>query len=166
MATDAKGNLIFHGSTSVGLRNVGSYQVSGMPWVTGSNNLASGKVHMVEFPYVTKKITVMNTSPGPKDTLTGRPILIHFNSGSGPGDPVTFPGQSGEQDIVVAGKVISGFHYFPVLMSGSIEMNVKCKRIYISQLTGLAAAGYQVLAELTNIPTRSMPHLTGSGITE
>jgi len=36
MATDAKtGQVIFGGATAVGLRSVGSYQVSGVPYVTG-----------------------------------------------------------------------------------------------------------------------------------
>ena len=46
----------------VGLRNVGSYQVSGTPFVTGSSNLDDEKVHMVEFPYVSKSVTVINTT--------------------------------------------------------------------------------------------------------
>ena len=165
MAQDQYGNAIFNGSTSVGLRNVGSYQVSGMPWVTGSDNLASAKVHMVEFPYVTKKITVTNTSPGKLENNGGRPILVHFESGSGT-DEITVAGESGEKTIAGTSDVISRFHYYPILMSGSIEMNVKCKKIYISQFHGVAAAGYQVFAELTNIPTQRMPILTGSGITE
>ena len=58
MATDAKtGQPIFHGATRGGLRNVGSYQVSGHPFITGSI-INANEQHTIEFPYVTKKVTV------------------------------------------------------------------------------------------------------------
>ena len=40
-----------------GLRNVGSYQVSGWPYTTGSA-VADTARYKVSFPYVTKSITV------------------------------------------------------------------------------------------------------------
>jgi len=43
---------------SVGLNNVGSYQVSGMPFATGSLSAASAT--KIEFPYVTRWIRVIN----------------------------------------------------------------------------------------------------------
>ena len=44
----------------VGLRNVGSYQVSGHPYTTGSTDMGSANTELkVEFPYVTKDITVV-----------------------------------------------------------------------------------------------------------
>jgi len=166
MATDAKtGQPIFHGSTRVGLRNVGSYQVSGMPWITGSENLDNAKVHLIEFPYVTKRVVVSNTSTGSLDAGGSKAILVHFESGSGT-TAVTKPGFTGAQTIAAASDVIAGFHYRAVLMSGSLDMNIKCKKLYISQFTGFRDARYEVFAELTNIPTQSMPLLTGSGITE
>ena len=161
MATDPNNNVVFPGAPSVGLRNVGSYQVSGVPWVTGSDNLAHTKVHMIEFPYVTKKLTVMNITAGPADS--SKEILVHFESGSGTTE-VAIPGDTGAQTIAAGSDVIAGFHYAPVLLSGSLEMNVKCKKAYISNFNG-ATSAYVVIAELTNIPTRRMPHLTGSGIT-
>ena len=44
---------------SAGLRNVGSYQVAGIPYLTASN--LSGSEKLFEFPYVTKNILVENT---------------------------------------------------------------------------------------------------------
>ena len=44
----------------------------------------------------------------------------------------------------------------------SITLNVKCKEIYL--LARQADVGYELFAELTNIPTSSMFDLTGSGI--
>jgi hypothetical protein len=51
----------------VGLNNVGSYQVSSVPWITGSSALAAGQEASYTFPMVTKSITV---------------IRVHFNSTS------------------------------------------------------------------------------------
>ena len=91
---------------SPGLRNVGSYQVSGHPFITGSTNLDNGKVHMVEFPFVAKTFTVINTSSN-----SGEDIRVHFQSGSGAGSPVTAPGEHGAQDIANAqSDVIEKFH--------------------------------------------------------
>lgn len=57
---------------SVGLHNVGSYQVSGIPYITGSDALASGAEHRVQFPMVAKNITVINHSTGT--------VRVHFHS--------------------------------------------------------------------------------------
>ena len=45
---------------SVGLNNVGSYQVSGMPYATGS--LSATSATAVYFPYVTQWVTIVNHS--------------------------------------------------------------------------------------------------------
>ena len=48
---------------SAGLSNVGSYQVSGIPFITSSAvpvSSAAGNTWKVEFPYVTSEITVCN----------------------------------------------------------------------------------------------------------
>ena len=47
---------------SVGLRNVGSYRVSGQPYLTGSSVNAGSEVK-IEFPFVTKSITIRIPSP-------------------------------------------------------------------------------------------------------
>jgi len=47
---------------SVGLRNVGSYMVSGQPYITGSTVNAGGEVK-IEFPFVTKNIKIRIPSP-------------------------------------------------------------------------------------------------------
>jgi len=44
---------------TAGLRNVGSYQVAGIPYLTASNLSAQEK--QFTFPYVTKNILVQNT---------------------------------------------------------------------------------------------------------
>ena len=163
MAVDAKtGQPIFPGSTSVGLRNVGSYQVSGQPFITGSENLDAGTVHLVQFEKVAKSFTVINNNSN-----AGEDIRVHFNSGSGV-TAVTVPGDVGKQTIAAGADVYSGFHYITIPAgNGSMTFDVKCKKFYISNPPGATNnLKYQVLAELTNIPSSRMYHLTGSGITE
>ena len=143
---------------TTGLRNVGSYQVSGTPWATGSvstTSFATNKTTRYQFPYVTKSLTVINTG------LNN--VRLHFQSGSG----VTIDATDG---VLVAGDdaddVQGKFHYITVLPeNGSVTMDVKCKEIYLSNHSG-GTSGFQVFAELTGIPSTRMYSLTGSGITE
>ena len=125
---------------SVGLHNVGSYQVSGVPWITGSAALASGGEDQLVFPMVARNVTVINHSTGS--------IRVHFNS-TGSGD------------------VYGGFHYVELDSDeDSISMSVKCKEIFVSGIGGGNTREYRVIAELTQIPTNRMYVLTGSGLTE
>ena len=129
-----------------GLNNVGSYQVSGYPYITGSAALTAGTEHQISFPKVTRAVTVYNMS------LT--PIRFSFNpSGSS--------------------RVVAGHHYVELGpgSSGSnserplsMTLNVKCKEIYVSSPAGTAE--YRVIAELTNIDTNSMGEISGSGLTD
>lgn len=94
-----------------GLQNVGSYQVGGTPFLTGTVLNASGPNNgevRVEFPNVTKNVLVINTT-------ADAPIRVHFNS-------VTAPG-----------NVISGHHYITLEdKKDSVSLASKCKEIYIS----------------------------------
>ena len=141
MATDPNTNQpIFHGATRAGLRNVGSYQVAGQPFITGSS-MWTGRQMLVSFPYVTKKITVIASgSQGPGG------LRVHFAATG-------------------SGRIVEGNHYI-VLNSheDSVELDVKCKEVYISSPSG--SGGYMLYASLTNIPTSSMYTLTGAGITD
>ena len=99
MATDAKtGQAIYPGAPGVGLHNVGSYQASGTPWITGSflaAEINSGSVMTCNFPRIAKKITVQVipnawvTANGDGSTVDfSDPILIFF------GEPKTYAGTS------------------------------------------------------------------------
>ena len=146
---------------SPGLRNVGSYQISGHPFITGSSNLDDGKVHLVQFPFVCKSFTVVNTN-----TTSGYNIRVHFQSGSGV-TAVTVAGETGAQTIASSADVIAGFHYVTVPAgNSSLTMDARCEKIYVSNGSGNDNLSYQVFAELTTVDTGSMYHLTGSGITE
>jgi hypothetical protein len=130
-----------------GLHNVGSYQVSGRPWITGSDAHPANTEVQVKFPSVAKSFTVINlTGSG----LGSSQLFVHFA-----------PGSSGTETI--ANK-----HYIPLdTHEDSYTFNVKCSSVYISApSTNGQIARWRIMAELTNIQTSSMFILTGSGITE
>ena len=130
----------------VGLRNVGSYQISGHPFITGSVDMgAADNEHKVEFPYVAKTVTVVNS--GSIDAADGKQaIRVHFNAAS-------------------AGDVMDGFHYIALDSNeDSFTFDSKCKEIYITNVD--ANAGFMLYASLTGIDTNSMYALTGSGLTD
>ena len=140
MATDSNGNLVF-GRYSAGINNVGSYQVSGWPYMTGStlNDTIEAKI---EFPMVAKSITVM--ASGTDESMAGV-LRVHFASTS-------------------ATDVVTGRHYFSMSTHGdAVTINSKCKEVYLSAAGG--NAGFQLFAEMTHIPTTSMYELTGVGVT-
>ena len=140
MATDAN-SAIRTAGLGAGLRNVGSYQVSGHPYVTGST-IASGQQHTISFPYVTKKVTVMASG-----SITGD-LRVHFHATSS------------------ENRVADGLHYISLdSHEDSLEFDVKCKEIYVSTFAG-NSGGYRIYASLTTIPTSSMFALSGSGITD
>ena len=128
----------------VGLRNVGSYQVSGHPYITGSTDMGSaGTEHLISFPFVTKNVTVIlsGTEGGASGT-----IKVHFNPAS-------------------AGAVMAGNHFITLDSDeDSMSFDVKCKEIYLTNVT--ANAKFQLYASLTNIEPHHMYALTGSGLTE
>ena len=130
-----------------GLRNVGSYQVSGMPWITGSV-LAASKQHKIEFPYVTKKVTVWYTG-----SVNSAEMRVHFAPDNGDAS-------------ATSQSTIAGHHYISLnTVDDNYTFEVKCKEIYISRpADGKGNIEYKVVAELTNIDRESMWQLSGSGI--
>lgn len=122
-----------------GIGHVGSYQVSGYPFITGSS-VISGSQFLCEFPKVTSHIKVQTV-----DASGGGHIRVHFaNSGS---------------------AVITNKHWWHVEDGAPFETDVKCDHIYISHDHG-PETEFRIFAELTNIPTGSMPTLSGPGIDE
>ena len=125
---------------SVGLRNVGSYQVSGHPFLTGSL-IATGEEVLITFPFVTRSVTII--SSGSAD------LRVHFNATG-------------------SGNVVTGRHY--ISLDGdeeNVTFNTKCKEIYVSCTSdGGGDNGFECFAELTTISTESMYDLTGSGLTD
>ena len=126
---------------TAGLNNVGSYQVSGIPYITGSTSLAPGHEDTITFPYVARSVTVINH--------TSDLIRVHFNSTSS------------------AGRVVAGLHFVELDSDeDSYTFNVKAKEIYISAPSSNGGnASFTIVAELTQIPVARMYALTGSGLT-
>ena len=129
-----------------GLGSVGSYQVSGYPFVTGSTTLANSTEHQIGFPGVTKSITIINRPSGSGDAPD---IRVHFAPLAG-------------------GRVAAGNHFIILTANkDSMTMNIKCREIYISRDDATAGnAAYTVFAEVTGIGPDQMFPLTGSGITD
>jgi len=134
----------------VGIRNVGSYQVSGRPYITGSmvegganleNQLLNNHQLKISFPKVTKSITLWNQSA----TAAGVLNLTFAPTGA----MTNFP---------------TNGCYRVIAQNGSITMPIKCKELYLHG-TGDPVA-WKLYAALTNIPTGSMYTLTGSGISK
>ena len=71
MATDAKTGQPIFGKYGVGLHNVGSYQSSGHPFITGSA-IADAIEHKISFPMVAKSVTVI--ASGTIDDV----LRVHF----------------------------------------------------------------------------------------
>ena len=131
----------------VGLRNVGSYQVSGVPYISGSNAHVKNTERQFNFPSVTKSITVACVT---RDSNGLCPELrIHFNKNGGSSPDVV----SGEHDFLLSGSL------------REVTLNVKCTELFISAPDAGANRQYRVYAELTEIPVQRMYALTGSGLT-
>jgi len=161
MPTDANtGQPIYSGAPSVGLRNVGSYQISGEPWISGSEGpAASGHaasiVKRYQFPFVTREVSVVN--------LTSGYIFVHFASGS----QHVFSSTAETATYNGASTVFSGQHYIPVSGSNTtLTFKAKCKEIYVSTDSTGGSCAYRIMADLTNVPTKRMYELTGSGHTD
>jgi len=135
---------------SAGLGSVGSYQVSGIPYLTGAVTIV-GAEQKIEFPSVAKSILIVNKD---LDGATNGEINISFNATG-------------------SGNVISGYHYIPLnTAEQNITLNIKCREIYISSpATKIgggenSAAEWFMVAELTGIDSNEMFSLTGSGLTD
>jgi len=107
-----------------GLHNVGSYQVSGKPWVESGLvvPVESGTPLQVSFPSVTKEVTVRNESAGV--------IRVGFSAAG------------------VSGSAAS--NYFTLASSGSFTSPIKVVDVYM--ISDDSSAGTAtVVAALTNI---------------
>jgi|7_EtaG_2_1085326.scaffolds.fasta_scaffold44705_2 hypothetical protein len=137
--------MVFNPGHGVGLRNVGSYQISGHPYITGSV-MAAGEEMRVSFPFVARDVTIINSGSA---TGLGPKLRVHFNSSS-------------------AGNVIGGKHYFDLSKDdASYTFETKCTEVYISCIAiDGAEDGFVLVANLTGIPAAHMYDLTGAGLTD
>jgi len=139
-----------------GLHNVGSYQVSGYPFITGSAVTAGGSSNgevRVQFPTVANNLTVINTSE------TG--LRVYFNA-------MTASNGANGTGAYPDGAPIDGLHFITLEnQKDSVTLVVKCKEVFVA-LTSSAAGpngSFECWAELTGIASQEMFILTGSGLT-
>jgi len=124
-----------------GINNVGSYQVSGRPFLTGSNITGSGTNNgevKISFPSITKSFTVINRG--------ATSLIIHF-------------------DTRANTDVITNHHY--LTLSGtddSFGFDVKCKEVYLSSYLPSGIGSFELHGELTGIDQSEMHAMSGSGI--
>ena len=122
---------------SAGINNVGSYMVSGRPWVKTYSSIGSGSTQSISFPKVTKSITVIN-----QENVA---IRVHF------------------ADDATSANVFNNGHYVRFdSKEDSFTMNVRVKELYITPEAG--SSGFTVYAELTNIEPDLMYSLDVAGI--
>ena len=124
---------------STSFRNVGAYQVSGLPWCLGGTDCSSGTAE-IKFPYVTRWVTIINNDPD-------RVLKVGFSS----------TGVAGTNYFTI-GKAGTGADGSASLRgtSQSIRLEVKCTSIFLN-----GSDDCDVVAGLTNVPRDQMPSLSG-----
>ena len=121
-----------------GPNSVPSYQMSGIPYITGSGTGTESisSVKRFDFPYVTKFLTFSNNT-------SGEELFVAFSSEGVTGMPSS----------------LGIKHIFTVPGLTIANLEVRCKSIFLSSS---AAIQWSVCAGLTNIPASEFPILTGS----
>ena len=132
---------------SVGLQNVGSYQVSGQPYLSGSvTSAVIGSVSdsVFSLPYVSKRLIIRNLDSTNDAIVSFAPFLDSeaatygfTNSASGSGNWLFLPADT------------------------SIELDIKCKQVFISPAQAVAVDSVSIYAELTNIGTNRLYSFDG-----
>jgi len=154
-----------------GIGQVGQYQLSGVPYVTSSipipapgdddaeevnlgipagTEVKDVEVVEIQFPYVTKRITIINDITASEFA----PLRYGFS----------YHGVKGISGIAGGHSVAGATSWYGVLHnSSSITMDVRVERLYLrSHSTSELGATASVIAELTYIPTGSTPFISSS----
>jgi len=120
----------------VGLHNVGSYQVSGMPFCSGSISARGANAVVVQFPYVTQWIQITNHD-------TTNELSCSF----------TPEGMSGSNFFKIhsADNSDKGNTY-------GLVLPVKCTRLYFT-----GSADFDIVAGLTGISINRINEVSPSG---
>ena len=115
---------------NVGLQNVGSYQVSGKPWATGSIGCRADAlaIAQVDFPNVTSWVMVSNLDS------TNATLRVGFSSGGVAGVPTC--ADQGNRFLEIA----------PTSGSGPVRFDLKVTQIFLS-----GSDNCSVIAGLTGI---------------
>ena len=129
---------------SKGVGNVGSYQISGIPYATASFTVAAygSAPTEIEFPHVTKFVTISNTNTG-----TNVPLRFGFSAN----------GVSGS----AAGA--AGDYYFVLDNGDSYTGEFRITSLYLISDTASTQTSASVVAGLTGIATKELPGPNWSG---
>lgn len=161
-----------------GLGNAPSYQVSGHPYITGSKlapyrwrgtGAGAGPAGIgppqdkvkITFPTVTKSFTVINTS---EIVVTG--TWVAGGHGDLTGSIAVCFADPRAEGTSKANNAISGNHFLTLNQGESYTFDVKCKDLWIMNQEDIVSSSFQLIAELTHIPTQEMYLMSGSGITD
>lgn len=119
-----------------GLGNVGSYQISGIPYATASFTVAAAGSTPTEvsFPYVTKFVTITNTNTG-----ANVPLRFGFSS------------------LGVTGSAAGGSNYYFNLDNGeSYTGEFRITRMYLLSDTAGTQTSASIVAGLTGIEVKQL----------
>ena len=142
-----------------------SYQSAGRPWLATKDLIAasgSGTIRKVEFPYITKNITVTSVVPveiasawadgleaAPAQGYTANPFFVYF------GDNETMAGASittGNDcfDATAAGGAalpaqLALEHYVVVPGTGSVTFDVRTDSVNVCVINWLSGSGFNIL---------------------
>ena len=124
---------------SVGLNNVGSYQVSGIPFATGNLTVpASGSTPLkIEFPFVTQWVSVTNTN--------AKHVRLGFSENG--------VKNGGQNYVLIHEDNHPTFNLY----------NLKLTELYLLSDTGQSVTNFSVIAGLTNIPVERIDNISPSG---
>ena len=123
---------------TAGLNNVGSYQVSGAPFASGSIDCSTAT--KVEFPYVTRWVCVTNNG--------SNPCNVGFSENG-----VTTTGGTAGTNYFVLGKASA-----TNVPSVTERLELKLSEIWISGSNSIS-----IVAGLTNIPVARVNNIGPSG---
>ena len=139
----------------VGLRNVGSYQVSGHPYLSGSitsDQTGSAMSSSFDFPFVSKKIILTNNDSTNNAIVSFAPYLQSEAASFG----YTFSASGSGNWLLLSA-------------SSTLDLDAKCKQIFVAPFNAeqvTAVDFVTVYAELTNITASQMYSLDGiEGVT-
>ena len=124
---------------SVGLNNVGSYQVSGIPFATGNLTVpASGSTPLkIEFPFVTQWVSVTNTN--------AKHVRLGFSENG--------VKNGGQNYVLIHQDSHPTFNLY----------NLKLSEVYLLSDTGQSVGNFSLIAGLTNIPVARVDNIAPSG---
>jgi hypothetical protein len=121
-----------------GVKSVGEYQCSGIPYVT-SSELQNQETRQVSFPKITKTIIVRNIHSVTSDLCVG------FTENGVKANPA------------------SQTNFITLAMGESVSMDMRIKDLFLSNsISNTNVIKFEVLAELTDIGRDKQIALTGS----